>query len=88
LNSIKFPAHPQGREDNYTRIAIFAKMWCSFSTDTVLNSNLGSLARFDHQCDKIGAAAIKLRPFFSAKGQMMYELRWPASQFVFIRITS
>jgi hypothetical protein len=37
LNSIKSPAHPQGIEDNYTRIATFAKnCGAAFSTGLLL----------------------------------------------------
>jgi hypothetical protein len=78
LNSIKSPAHRQEIEDNYTRIATFAKnCGAAFSTGTVVNATQTVSLNTTRERDRIGAECVQVAGDFSAKGQMIWELRWP-----------
>jgi hypothetical protein len=50
-----------------------------FPLGLFLKSTLHSFARFDQKCGEIGLGrAAQAADGFSAKGQMMWELHWPA----------
>ncbi|HEU5312556.1 MAG TPA: hypothetical protein VFU08_01935 [Candidatus Udaeobacter sp.] len=82
MKSIKSSAHPEGTEDNYTRIAIFAKIVAQLFLSVLFVTATGTIS-----LDSIRNAA-QAAHGFSAKGQMMWELRRPAYWFGVIRITN